>query len=194
MSALLARAVILAALIAIVGCVQRDPRCASLSGGGRYCLQPTTALAPFDAQQKVEVVVNGHRETLIVEIESDADSLRCVGLTPFGIKLMEVIYDNHSAKSTTTTDSRLDPALLVALLQLSLWPTDAVRSGLSATLTLEETENGRRVLSGDDTLLMINYTGTKLPYQHLHLTIPSMGLELDVDDLGALPMGGADHE
>jgi hypothetical protein len=193
MSALLARVLILTALIAITGCAERDPRCASLPGGGRYCLQPTTALAPFDAQQKIEVFVNGHRETLIVEIESDANGLRCVGLTPFGVKLMEVSYDNYSAKLATPTDSRLDPALLVALLQLSLWPTNIVRSGLSAALILEETDNGRRILSGDNTLLMITSAGMKLPYQHIHLTIPSMSLELDVDDLGALPMAGKDQ-
>lgn len=190
MNALLARALTLALLIDMSACAERAPDCASLPGGGLYCLQPTTALAPFDAQQKVEVVFNGRRETMIVEIESDADGLRFIGLTPFGHKLIQVSYDNHATKFATMPDTRLDPTLLVALMQLSLWPADAVRNGLSASLTLEETNDSRRILSGDDILLTVSRTGTNLPYQQLRLTIPSVGLVLDVENLGTLPIAG----
>lgn len=193
MNALLARVLMLVLVIGIAACTEHDPCCASLPGGGHYCLQPTTALAPFDAQQKIEVIFNGRRETIIVEIESDADGLRFIGLTPFGHKLMQVSYDNHAAKSATMPDTRLDPALLLALLQLSLWPADVVRNGLSMSLTLEESDNTRRILSGDDILLTVKRTGSKLPYRQLRLTIPSVGFVIDVENLGTLPIAGKEQ-
>jgi hypothetical protein len=121
---------------------------------------------------------------MIVDIESDANGLQFVGLTPFGHKLVQVSYDNQAATATAMPDKRLDPAMLVAMLQFALWPSDAVRAGLSSTLTLEESDSSRRILSGGNALLTVSHTGTEAPYKQLHLVIPSVGLELDIEDLG----------
>lgn len=189
MNALSARVLTVILLFTLAACAELDPCCVALPGGGHYCLQSTAALAPFDAQQKVEASFNGRRETLIVEIESDAAGLRFIGLTPFGHKLAQVSFNNRTVHSTAMPDKRLAPAALPALLQIALWPLDAVRTGLSASLTLEETQGetglSRRLLSGDDILLTVTRIGSTLPYSKLHLTIPAVGLELDVENLGA---------
>lgn len=175
-----------AAVLTLAACGERDSRCAELPWGGRYCLQPTTAIAPFEAQQKVEVSFNGRHETMIVDIEADTNGLQFVGLTPFGHKLVQVSYDNREAKAATLPDARLDPALLVALLQLALWPADAVRAGLGAPLVLEEGGGQRRILANDKLVLDINYADVLVPHRRLHLALPSAGLELNVVTLPAM--------
>lgn len=179
------RVLLFAMLLPLFACGEgeRERKCATLFGGGSYCLQPTTALAPFDAQQKVEASFRGRRETMIVEIENDADSLRFVGLTPFGHKLIQVSYDNRVASAATLPDQRLSPALLIALLQIALWPTDAVRAGLEAPLTLEEDAKGRRILNGGELTLSIEHNGEHPPWRQMQLTIHSAGLELSIEAL-----------
>jgi hypothetical protein len=174
---------VLALLLAIAACAGPDTRCASLPGGGRYCLQPTTAIAPFEAQQKVEAAFGGRRETMIAEIEADANGMRLVVLTPFGQKLVQIGFDNRDAQAMTRPDPRLDPALILALLQLALWPAEAVRAGLGERLALEEFDGQRRILMDGNAILAVRYVGTAAPYRRLHLVLPSAGLELDVETL-----------
>ena len=173
----------LATLLAMAACAGPDPRCAGLPGGGRYCLQPTTAVAPFETQQKVEAAFGERRETMIVEIEADANGMRLAVLTPFGHKLVEMRYDNREATAAATPDPRLDPALTMALLQLALWPADAVRAGLGAGMTIEEGGRQRRILLAGEILMIVNYTGDAAPYRRLQLALPAARLELDVETL-----------
>lgn len=187
MNFLIGRTLTLALLLSVAACASRDPHCPSLPGGGRYCLQSTTAVPAFDAEQKVAAAFNGRRETLIVKIEADAESLRFVGLTPFGHKLVHVIYNNREARAVTLADPRLDPALLVALLQLTLWPAEAVRAGLSQPLTLEEKDGQRRILSGSESVATIHYTGVQPHYQRMRIAFATAGLELDVESLESRP-------
>lgn len=159
-----------------------DRPCAALIGGGSYCLQPTTLIPPFEMQQKVEASIRGHRETLIVELEADANGLRFVGLTPFGHKLLEVSYDNRLVTASALPDPRLSPSLLIALLQLSLWPADTVRSGLQHPLTLEDSPTQRRIMKYDEPLLTIDYQGTSTQ-RRLHAILHAVNIELDIETL-----------
>ena len=174
----------LAAVLAIAACARPDPRCASLPGGGRYCLQPTGAIAPFEAQQKVEASFgDGRRETMIVELETDANGMRFAALTPFGHKILEMAYDNGAASAAAGPDSRLDPALAMAMLQLALWPADAVRAGLGEGLLLEESGRQRRILSGGEVLMSVNWVGDAVPYRRLVIALPAARLTLEVETL-----------
>ncbi|MBS1228778.1 MAG: hypothetical protein H6R17_2055 [Proteobacteria bacterium] len=175
---------LIVALLALSACAtdQREPHCAALIGGGEYCLQPTTAIAPFELTQKVDVRFRQRRETLIVEVEADADGIRFAGLTPFGHKLLQVGYDNRQATATLLPDSRLRPSLVIALLQLARWPSDAVRAGLQAPLTLEERADQRHIIYHDEATLTIDYLGDS-PYRRMHLSLPAADIELDIENL-----------
>jgi hypothetical protein len=192
MKKLFALAITLAALIFTVGCVEQGQGCVRLPTGGQYCLQPTTALAAFDAQQIVEVSVRGHKETIVLEMESDPKGLRLVGLTPFGHKIIQIGYDNRATTVQTLPNTQLDPVLLVALLQITLWPADSVRKGLSPQFSLEEHGNIRRILYGKEAMLTINRIGTKLPYSKMHLVIPSAEIEIDIRSLNSPPTSGVE--
>ena len=160
--------------------------CAELPGGGSYCLQPSTDLAPFELQQLVETTVQGRRETMIVEFEADAQGMRFVGLTPFGQKLLQIDYDNQVARAQTLPDARLSPTALLALLQLAQWPADSVRRGLAPALRLEEGVHQRRVLLAGRLLLSIDYIGAPTQ-RRLHVSVPSLPLELDISPLPTSP-------
>lgn len=172
-------------LLAVVSCSTdtRDTTCPVLIGGGRYCLQPTTAVAPFEVQQKVEIRFRGGRETLIAELEADAAGLRFVAMSPLGQTLLRASYDNQTATAGKLSDARLSPLLLIAQLQLALWPADSVRAGLEAPLRLEESAGRRRILNGDETVLTIDYDGDRPPFRRMRMAIPAANIELDVETL-----------
>ena len=187
-----ARPIALVLLLATAACSEQSPDqpCPALIGGGSYCLQPTTAVPPFDVQQKVESRFRDRRDTLIVELEVDAAGLRFAGLTPFGQKLIQLSYDNRSASATTIPDSRISPALLVALLQLAQWPAEAVRAGLEKPLTLEENGNQRRILNRGEPTLTIDYGHGQAPWRKIRMTVHAADLELTIETLDAAPAAG----
>jgi hypothetical protein len=191
MNGLTLTALCLSALLAATACGGRDPRCANLPGGGRYCLQTTAEIAPFDVQQQVDVTFNGRRETMIFELEVDAGGMRLAGLTPFGQKLIQASYDNREARADTLPDDRLDPSLLLALLQITLWPADSVRAGLaSRSMVLEEREGMRRVLQDGNVLLAVGYTGSLPPFGDMRIEFPAAHMKFDVKTLDALESNG----
>lgn len=178
-------ALLLTVLLALGACSEdkSESSCPRLFGDGRYCLQPTTGLTPFNAQQKIDIRFRDRRDTLIAEVEVDQSGMHLVALTPFGQTLLQANFDNRVASATKTPDERLNPTLLIALLQLSLWPAESVQKGLQLPLTLIDEPGRRLIADGEETLLSIEYTGNMPPYRRLRLTIPAADLEIDIETL-----------
>lgn len=164
-------------------CAKQDSRCTNLMGNGRYCLQPTSAVAPFDLQQKIEATINNKSETMVTEVAVNAVDMQLIGLTPFGHKLVHINYDNDEAKAVLSPDSRLDPALMIAMIQLALWPVESVRKGLGEALLLEESVGHRRYLSNNKLVLDVHYVNADTPSNKFHLSFPTAGLMLDIETL-----------
>jgi hypothetical protein len=183
------RSLLLTLLVVLSACGEgeREKLCTSLIGGGSYCLQPTTGIKAFDAQQKVDTRFRDRHDTLIVDLEVDAEGLRFVGLTPFGHKLVQLSFDNHLVTATTLPDSRLSPTLLVAMLQLAQWPADAVRAGLEPPLMLEESADQRRILNRGDVVLTIDHSVGQPPYRRIHIFVPGIDLEISIETLVPAP-------
>ena len=171
-----------------------DTHCAPLIGGGSYCLQPSTAVAPFEVQQSIEAHFRGKNETMIAELEADATGMRFVGLTPFGHTLLQVNYNNYTASAIKLPDPRLQPAFLIALIQLALWPPDAVRAGLETPLRLEESADQRRIFDRNEVILTISYTGAQPPYQRIQMNIHGAAIELDIKTLQESGIGQVEFE
>ena len=183
MSRLIFHALSLLSLLAVAACSGVDPGCARLPGGGSYCLQPTTLIAPFEVQQRVDMTFNGQRETMIVELEVDAEGMRFAGLTPFGHKLVQAHYDNLQVTADVLPDKRLDPVLLFAFLQIALWPADSVRGGLDGALRLGESVSKRQVFKDDRLIVDVSYTGIRPPYGNMRIDFPLAGMEIEVTTL-----------
>ncbi len=174
---------LLATALLSTSCMRQDSRCTNLMGNGRYCLQTTTVIAPFEVQQKVEATIKGHHETMVTEIEVSAEGMQMIALTPFGHKSVHVSYNNEGAKAVVSPDERLDPTLIIAMIQLALWPVDNVRKGLEAPLHLEESAGKRRYLDNDKLVLEVQYADVMTPTNKFQLSFPSAGLNLDVETL-----------
>jgi hypothetical protein len=172
-------------LVVATGCGvnERDGQCASLIGGGRYCLQSTESILPFEAQQKVEASFRGQRETMIVDLEVGVEGMRLVGLTPFGQSLLKVNYDNRAVTATPMADTRLSPIQLIALLQIALWPADALRDGLEEPLRIEDKPGRRLILNRNDVTLTITYVGARAPYQRITVNFQAADIQLDIETL-----------
>jgi hypothetical protein len=174
---------LLAAMLLSASCVRQDSRCTNLMGNGRYCLQPTTSMAPFEIQQKVEATIKNHHETMVTEIAVNAEGMQMIVLTPFGHQLVHVSYNNDEAKALVSPDSRLDPAMMIAMTQLALWPVDSVRKGLNSPLHLEESAGKRRYFTNDKLVLEVQYADAMVPANKFQLSLPSVELKLDIETL-----------
>lgn len=174
---------LLAAMLLSTSCVRQDSRCTDLMDNGRYCLQPTTTMVPFEVQQKVEATIKSHHETMVTEIVVSAEGMQMIVLTPFGHQLVRVSYNNDEAKALISPDSRLDPAMMIAITQLALWPADSVRKGLSAPLSLEESAGKRRYFTNDKLILEVQYTDAMDPTHKFQISLPLVDLKLDIETL-----------
>ncbi|WP_263768842.1 DUF3261 domain-containing protein [Propionivibrio soli] len=172
--------------LSLGGCAESGSSCPRLPGGGRYCLQGTSLVERFEVQQRVTVTFDGKPQSMIATVEVDASQMRFAALTPFGQKLVQASYDNRNVSAEQIPDKRLDPALLLAVFQIALWPESAVRSGLSENLSLVEAERERRVAFADKTLVDVRYTVGRTTVGELDIALPQAGVELHIapfDDL-----------
>ena len=161
-------------------------RCTALPGGARYCLQASTDLPPFDVQQQVDIIFNGGNETLIAQLEADAAGIRFVATTPFGQKLMQLSYDNRELHVDRSLARGLDPALLLALVQIASWPAERVRAGLASATLMDETAGMRREIrngSNGKALVVVRYTRGLPPQGDLRIELPTAGVELTITNL-----------
>lgn len=168
------------ASLLLAACATPDPGCARLPSGGQYCLQPSSAAPAFSVRQQVTASFRGQREMLIADIENQSSSLDFVGLTPFGLTVFQVSYDNHTAKATRLPDSRLSPELMLAMLQLTLWPPGAVQRGLGINAEVQDSQGMRRILLNKQLLMELRHDDTPPPYRRMQIDWPMLDMKLDI--------------
>lgn len=123
------------------------------------------------------------RNTMISNLAVHREGLDFVGLTPMGQTVIHISYDNHAASIHSSFGQPIDPALFVAMLQLSLWPADSIRKGLDPHLNLRETADGRQINAGNNPILLIRYTDPTVPHANLHIEMPDLALALEIESL-----------
>jgi hypothetical protein len=173
-------ALIAATLAAMAGCASVQ-RCPELPGGPRYCLQATTAVAPFTALQDIRIRRGDLDERLIAQLEVDAAGLHLAGLTPMGQRGLEAHFDNRDATGSSLAGDRFDARALLSLVQLAIWPTESVRAGLGEDWQIEETPALRRLLRDGEVFFEVARQGEPPRYQRLDIRLPGAGLSLTVE-------------
>ena len=164
----------------ITACVPVGRNCAALPGGARYCLQSTEGIVPFDVQQKIDVAFNGRRETMIAQLEVDAEGMRFAGLTPLGQALLQASFANGEVRAGGPAVEKLDPALLLALVQLASWDAERVRAGLGGSAGLEESDAQRLLVRDGKAVLRIGYTRGRPPTGDMEIVLPEAGVEFRI--------------
>lgn len=171
---------LLGAALLLAACARPDPGCTLLPAGGQYCLQPSAAAPAFSVRQQVTARFGKQREMLIADIENTADSLDFVGLTPFGMTVFQTRYDNRTATGTRLPDARLSPELLLGMLQLALWPAEAVQRGLGPDALVQDSPGLRRILVRDELIMELHHDASPPPHQRMQIHWPTLDLSLDI--------------
>jgi len=180
----------LAVVLMIAGCASAPPGCTRLplaSGNVPanigYCLQSTASAPAFVVQQRITLRFGERQETLIADLENNAAGLIFTGLSPLGLTLFQASYDNHAVRSTHAAEPRLPPELLLAVLQLALWPKEAVQRGLEVSAMIEDQLTERRITVNDQLWMRVRHDGTPPPYRRLVIELPAVRLNLEIEAL-----------
>lgn len=163
--------------------------------GPEVRLAPGVAFSLRDPAEGPQVFVNqevrftlpdGRTETALATIENRKGRLSIVAGTPLGQTLMVVVVTGAQA----TADVRipipgdLDPRTLAGLVQLSLWPADALRRGFADPATvLEEDGPTRRLLRKGRPVWIVTREGAAPPWRRITLENPSMRLKVEIRTL-----------
>lgn len=164
----------------LAACVAPNSGCAHMPGIGQYCLQPTTSAPAFAVRQQVSASFRDQREMLIADIENQADALNFVGLTPFGLTVFQVNYDNRTAHAVRLPDSRLSPELMLGMLQLALWPADAVQRGLGNGAEVQDSPGVRRIVVNSQPVMELHHDDSPPPFRRMRIDWPALDMTLDI--------------
>lgn len=173
---------ILLLLIALAGCAG-NPRCPDIPGGPGYCLQATSAVAPYVALQDIRIQRGDLDERLIAQLEVDAEGMHLAGLTPMGQRVLEAHFDNREATASSLAGDRIDARALLSLVQIAVWPAISVRAGLGEDWELLETPALRRLLRDGASFLEVAREGEPPRYQRLDIRLPGAGLSLFIREI-----------
>lgn len=124
------------------------PAQAWLRPGVRVNLPAPTLTTSINQQQLLSATVGGKTQSLLVLLSADGRSLQLAGLSPLGIRLFKLVYDQQGIHTQQTIRSdKLPPASQVlADIMLSYWPISRWQPLLPLGWKLED-EGMRRVLS-----------------------------------------------
>lgn len=137
-------ALLLGASLLLAGCLTTGE---ARLPGGTYHLRPPSAAPKTDIWEEVEFQHPKGKDKFLVHILNTAEKTRVTILDP--TTMATLVSSTHEAgrlKRTGLIPSREIPdELPIALLQISTWPMDKVRAGLTGHLALEAKPR-RRVL------------------------------------------------
>jgi hypothetical protein len=126
-------------------------------------LAPPDAVGARRASQVIRAAYGARAVTLRTAIEVNAAGLEVVGVSATGQRLFTARYDGTkiSAEKSPFVPASLDPARVLADMQLALWPLPAVQAAFAGRgLAVSEPFAGmRRLMRGDRLLAEVHYAG-----------------------------------
>lgn len=158
----------IALALLLAGCAAlRAPDEVALPGGGTWRLLPPAALGQsLGALQRVDAAFGEHRATLLFYLEVEPLHLALLATTPEGLELFKLALGDTAPRLAVTRSplapKPLQPAQVLADLQLVYWPAQALRPALAgAGIELVERAEGagrvRELRRGSDILVAIHY-------------------------------------
>lgn len=178
------RTIAVASILAMSACAHVPERhaCARFDAA-RYCMQP--AALRFVATQSVEVTHPGGSERLLVHVESDVNTIKIVGLTPFGRRVLWVEYGPGGIAPNSHVPAGMNAAHVLAGLQLAFWPLEQVRGGARDAAHVEQSADGatRRLFVGDQIVFTATCEGERPLCRRAQLSYPTLGQTLAIETL-----------
>jgi hypothetical protein len=161
-----------------------------LSRGMPFTLRSPGTGPRFFASQEVVFHRPGEAaETMLTTVESDGQRLSLVASSPLGMTLFTIqVKDGATAiDARVPLPPQLDPRLLPAMVQLANWPLDDLRRGLAKGTELIEEGPKRTLLRKGKVVLTLVRDGQEPPYRTVVLTLPALGITLDIRTLEDKP-------
>jgi hypothetical protein len=162
-----------AAVVLLAGCKTLPPGAPTSSDapadappadGAAAGLAPPDAVGTRSASQVIHAAYGSRAVVLRTVIEAAPGKLDVVGVTATGQRVFSAHYDGRTldARKSPFVPDKLDPARVLADMQLALWPLPAVQAAFRERgLTVTEPFAGvRRLSRGDALLAEVHYAST----------------------------------
>jgi len=177
-------------MLALSGCATPPPAQtlpqAWLKPGVQVKLPSPQLATPVNQQQLLTATVKGKQQSLLVLLNADGKSLQLAGLSPLGIRLFKVVYDQQGIHTEQAIKiDGLPPAnQVLADIMFCYWPVSRWQPLLPAGWTLQD-RGMRRILSDNQghEITRIDYVtrgGQRQPVSitqrafHYHITIQNV--------------------
>jgi hypothetical protein len=169
-------------LLLTVGCAHQPRR---VSPTSQLPLAAPGALSPRSASQVIHAAYGPRAMTMRTAIQLDAAGLKVVGVTATGQRLFTVGWDGKSvtAEKSSLVPDNVEPARVLADVQLALWPLAALQETLRGReLELSEPFPGvRRLRRGPALIAEVHYAGADPWASRLWLVNFELDYSLTID-------------
>ncbi|MEE8729830.1 MAG: DUF3261 domain-containing protein [Rahnella inusitata] len=178
-------------MLALSGCATPPPAQtlpqAWLKPGVQVKLPSPQLATPVNQQQLLTATVKGKQQSLLVLLNADGKSLQLAGLSPLGIRLFKVVYDQQGIHTEQAIKiDGLPPAnQVLADIMFSYWPAESWQPLLPSGWQLKDEPLRRTLLDNHgNTITRIDYLpkgSTRQPVSiaqkafHYQITIQNVG-------------------
>ncbi|USP10984.1 DUF3261 domain-containing protein [Aeromonas dhakensis] len=151
------KALFMFVVLLLTGCSSQPTPTAYLNRGTVMTLPAPVLAAPFYRQQLLTASVGGSNHQLMTVLEADGHQLTLVGLTPSGVRLFLVRYDQQGIEtrqlSPLLTSGMPPVSQVLADVMLCYWPLASWQPQLPPGWTLRDEGLQRRLRAPDGTLV-----------------------------------------
>ncbi|KAB8311450.1 DUF3261 domain-containing protein [Rahnella contaminans] len=173
------------------GCASRPPAQtlpqAWLKPGVQVKLPAPVLAVPVSQQQLLTATVNGKQQSLLVLLNADGNSLQLAGLSPLGIRLFKVVYDQTGIHTEQAIKIEgLPPAnQVLADIMFSYWPVGSWQPLLPPGWTLKD-QPLRRTLSDDkgNAITRIDYLPEGKSRRPVSITQMAFHYQITIQNVG----------
>lgn len=178
-------------LFMLGGCTTSSPSGtrpqAWLKRGVQVKLPPPLLDKPVSQQQLLTATVNGKHQSLLVLLNADGKSLQLAGLSPLGIRLFKVVYDQTGIHTEQAIKMEgLPPAnQVLADIMLSYWPVQIWQPLLPAGWTFDEQPLRRTLLDNEGhAVTRIDYVAQGNSRQPVSITQMAFHYQITIQNVG----------
>lgn len=175
----------------LVGCATNSPSDtqpqAWLKRGVQVKLPAPTLDKPVSQQQLLTATVKGKQQSLLVLLNADGKSLQLAGLSPLGIRLFKVVYDQTGIHTEQAMKiDGLPPAnQVLADIMLSYWPAQRWQPLLPAGWKLDDQPLRRTLLDNQGhTITRIDYLPQGSGRQPVSITQMAFHYQITIQNVG----------
>lgn len=158
-----------------------------LKRGVQVKLPVPTLDKPVSQQQLLTATVNGKQQSLLVLLNADGKSLQLAGLSPLGIRLFKVVYDQTGIHTEQAMKIEgLPPAnQVLADIMLSYWPAQSWQPLLPPGWKLDDQSLRRTLLDNEgNTITRIDYLPQGSGRQPVSITQMAFHYQITIRNVG----------